>query len=271
MFGRFGPRYATSRNVTFQEDTVLKTVDPRFAEVEVRVTQAAYDLARKSELFNVPRILSYDLTAGVIEFERVMEYVTLGHLIARTPGNLEVIQRIGKALACIHTQLQLPSCLRIPVDAKWMTSDDDMVPIHGDFNTINVGLDENTNAVTVMDWASASGLDRKHTVGPVYLDLAHFVYSLFIHQASHINAMMSLKQRTNVFLDVYQSESGRKIDLSVLADFLLRLNEVLAPGLTERRGVLRCLYYSSICSVGDIVFDGLARQWRKDGKSSKAR
>ncbi len=265
MFG-FGPRYATSDAVTFKKDTVLKKVDPRFMEVEVKITQAAYDLARTSGLFYVPQIIRYDRSSGVIEFERVCGYITLGQLLARTDGDLEIIRRVGRVLAHIHDHLNMPPDLRHPVGSKWLSIDGDVVPMHGDFNTVNVGYKEDTDVIVVLDWASAPSLGARCTTGPRYLELAHFIYSLLIQQANFLKSIGQLRRRTNAFLEGYQAESGQRIDLSILAEFLISFSIALFPVHTKHKNLLKRLYYTGICSVGYIIFKSLAKQWRQAGQ-----
>lgn len=265
MFG-FGPRYATSEAVTLKKDTVLKKVDPRFMEVEVKITQAAYDLARTSGLFCVPKIIRYERSSGLIEFERIKGYMTVGQLLARMDDNLEVIRRAGTVLAHIHDHLRVSPDLRLPVASKWLAPDGDVVPIHGDFNTVNVGYKRETNVIVVLDWASATSLGARCTTGPRYIGLAHFIYSLLIQQANFLKSIGQLRRRTNAFLEGYQTESGKRIDLSILADFLLHFSIVLFPTHTKHKNLLKRLYYTGICSVGHMIFKSLARQWHRTGQ-----
>lgn len=262
MFG-FGPRYARSNAVTLEENTVLKKVDPRFVEIEVKITQAARDLSRTSGLFCVPEIIRYDRSSGLIKFERVEGYITVGQLLARTDDNLEVIRRVGTVLATIHNYLHLTSDLHYAVPSEWLNIGGDVVPMHGDFNTVNVGYKEDTDVIVVLDWASASSLGARCTVGPRYLELAHFIYSLLIQQANFLKSIRQLHRRTNAFLEGYQAGSGQKIDLCILADFLVRFSLALFPVHIKHKNLLKRLYYTGICSVGHIIFKSLAREWHQ--------
>jgi len=263
MFG-FGPRYATSDAVTLEKDTVLKKVDPRFVDIEVRVTQAARELACRSTLFCVPQIIRYNRSSGVIEFERIHGFITLGQFLAKKPDNIIIIRRVGKVLAHIHNHLCVPPDIRQPADSRWISIDGDVVPMHGDFNTVNVGYKEDTNAIVVLDWTSPASLGPRSTVGPRYLELAHFIYSLCIHQANFLKSLRLLRRRANAFLEGYEAELGRQIDLSILADFLLRISLVFFPVHDEHKNVLKRLYYTGICSVGHIMFKTLSREWRQN-------
>ena len=263
MFG-FGPRYATSVNVTLNTDTIVKKVDPLLMEIEVGVSQAAYDLAQTSNLFSVPRIIRYDHKSGTIEYERISRFITLGQLLVKRPNNIEILQKAGKVLANIHSHLEIPSDLRRRVNSEWLNIDSDVVPLHGDFNTVNVGCKEDTNDIIVLDWTSTRRLGPRSTEGPRYLEISHFIYSLLIQQASFLKSIRHLRQRTNAFLEGYQSESGKRIDLCILANFLLHLSIVLLP--IQHENLLKRLYYTGIRFVGHIIFKIMVRQWRRTGQ-----
>ena len=97
MFG-FGPRYATSDAVTLKKETVLKKVDRRFVELEARVTQAAHDLAQTSGLFCSPRVIAYDSATGIIEFEHINGFITLGQFLVEKPDNIIILRRVGREI-----------------------------------------------------------------------------------------------------------------------------------------------------------------------------
>lgn len=263
MFG-FGHRYATSETVTLKKYTVLKKVDRPFAETEVQITQAAHDLAQMSNLFCVPQIIEYDRDSGVIEFERIQGFITIGQFLAKKPDNITILRRVGKVLAHIHDRLCIPLDVCRLADARWLSIGGDVVPMHGDFNTINVGYKKDSDAIVVLDWASPTSLGPRSTVGPRYLELAHFIYSLCIHQANFLKSLRLLRQRANAFLEGYEAELGRQIDLSIISDFLLRISFVSFPVHDEYKNVLKRLYYTGICSVGHVMFKALSREWQQN-------
>ncbi|MCP4613227.1 MAG: hypothetical protein GY845_31435 [Planctomycetes bacterium] len=260
----FGPRYARPDTVTFGKDTVQKRVDNDLVKIEVRVTQAACELARMSSLFHVPRIVEYDLKTGTIVFERIAGYITIGQLLARPGDHHNIIWRIGRVLAHINGRLQLPANLRLPVASQWLRSDSAVVVMHGDFNTINVGYKEDSDTIVVLDWASAPILGPRSTIGPMHLDIAHFIYSLLMHQANFVQAIRHSHRRIELFLDGYQTELGREIDRSILADFLLHISASRHPERIGRKGLLGLFYYGGLATLSHVFFYNLARGWRKN-------
>jgi len=256
MFG-FGPRYATSEAVTLNKDTVVKKVDPLLMEIEVGVTQAARELARTSGLFCVPQIIRYDHRSGVIEFERIEGYITLRQLLSRTDDNLEVIRRVGTVLAHIHGHLRVPHDLRFGVLSQCLSTGGDVVPIHGDFNTINVGYKRETNVIVVLDWASAPILDKRVTMGPRYFDLAHFLRSLLVHQSSTLEAIRRFNCRANMFIESYQKETAKVIDLHTLRGVLLYIT-----GFRIKQQLRRKSFLSAISNVmWYVLLRNLTREW----------
>jgi len=267
MFG-FGPRYATSDAVTLKKETVLKKVDRRFVELEVRVTRAAHDLSQTSGLFCSPRVIACDSAAGIIELERIKGVVTLGQFLAKKPDNIIILRRVGRALAHIHRHLQVSPDLRLPVASKWWAPDSDVVLMHGDFNTVNVGYKEDADVIVVWDWASAPSLGKRCTVGPRYLELAHFIHSLVAQQANFLQSIRHVRRRTNAFLKGYKDGVEQDVDLCILADFLVRFSLALLPIHTRRKSLVKRLYYTSIYLAGHVVFLLLARKWRQAGQFS---
>jgi len=263
MFG-FGSRYATSEAVRLQKYTVLKKVNPRLGEIEIKVTQAARDIARTSGLFYVPQIIEYDRDSGIIEFERIHGFITVGQFLAKNPDNITILRRVGKVLAHIHNYLSVPPDVRQLTDARWLNINGDVVPMHGDFNTVNVGYKEDTDVIVVLDWASPASLGLGRTLGPRHLELAHFIYSLCIHQANFLKSLYLLRRRANAFLEGYEAELGQPIDLSKIADFLLRISLVFCPVHDKDKNVLKRLYFGGIRSVGRIMFKSLSREWRQN-------
>lgn len=256
MFG-FGTRYATSDAVTLKKDTVLKKVDPRFVETEVRVTQVAYDLARTSGLFCVPQVIGYDLRTGLIEFERVNGFITLGEFLAKKPNNTIILRRVGKVLAHIHKHLQVPSDLCLCVASQWLNPNSDVVPLHGDFNTINVGYKKDADVIVVWDWASDPILGARITMGPRYFDLAHFLRSMLVHQPSTFKAIRRFTRRMNLLIDGYHEETGESIDLHTLRGVLLDITT-----FRMREQFRRKSFFSALSNLmWYLIFRKLTKEW----------
>ncbi|MHC4294829.1 MAG: BUD32 family EKC/KEOPS complex subunit, partial [Planctomycetota bacterium] len=181
MFGSFGPRYLHSDAITFTPTSVLKKVEPHLAVLEAEVARAAHNLGQDCALFTTPRVIRYDSSAGIIEFERIEGLVTIGQLLEKEGDGSGILRRIGEILAVIHQHLYLPPYLRRPAGKRWKDRVGEAVALHGDFNTMNVAYNPASDSVVLLDWASARVLGERITVGPRYLDIAQFLRSLAVH------------------------------------------------------------------------------------------
>ena len=254
MFGRFGPRYGRSDAVTFKEHVILKKVDSRTAEIEVRATQAAYELGRTSGLFRVPQVVEYDKITGLIELERIKGYISLGQLLDKAIDTTATIYKVGAALACVHQHLKMPSEICLYIDDEWLTGSRDIVPMHGDFNTINVGCDEEDGEIVILDWASSPILSSISTIGPLYWDLATFLYSLLVHQANFMEAVRFFPCRRRAFLEGYVNNSQTTVDARVLKSMLLRISGQNVRSIVSQRREVKWVPYAVLHGLSHIIF-----------------
>lgn len=262
MFG-FGPKYATSDAVTLKKDTVLKKVDPRFVETEVRVTRAAYDLARTTNLFYVPQIIRYDRNSGLIEFERIKGLLTIRQLLAKKPDDIEILRRVGKALAYVHTNLELPGSLSHHTSLNWECSSEDIVPLHGDFTLTNITYKKDDDLIVILDWASAPALRSRIILGSRYFDVAHFLYNLVVQHQNVFFAGKHFRYWAHAFLEGYEGDHEIPIDCHILYDYLFRIS-----ALHLQLGVLfpwpvhwKYLYYATRRALGHVILMNLTKEW----------
>jgi len=204
--------YADSLAVTFRDTTVVKTMDPAKAEIEVATCQAAFRLSRTNRLFRVPEIVDSDLEKGEIEFERLSGIATLGQWLADNPRDLDVIRRAGTVLAEVHTDLAIPpeNCHRF--SGCWGPYDSDHTPLHGDFNTINVCYKADTDEIVVLDWTTGLDFGPQMNFGPRSIDLSCFLHSLLMHQRDCFSAVSLLRKRAEAFLAAYEQRRGSALD-----------------------------------------------------------
>jgi len=221
----FGREYTHSgaREITYNETSVAKKIHPKYAGMEIAVTEAAHNVAKASGVFYVPRILRKDPDAGVIEFERIDGLVSLRDLFAAETDVLDLLNRAGRTLAYTHEHLELPEELKIKVTLGWECEDSDLVCFHGDFNINNVCYQQQQDRIVVLDWASVGVVSRGKTVGSRYFDLGKFLRSLLCQQYSLLGSISNFNKRAFAFLDGYQHQLGRNLDYCLARKYLLKM------------------------------------------------
>jgi len=164
----------------FNGDIARKTGSPSLLAVEALKTERAAEIGKSSGLFYVPRVVNFDAEAGVLEFERLRDLVTLLDLAIKKDLRLfELLEKTGRALAMIHQQLVLPDEMKYDLPAEWMGPGGENVFIHGDFACINVCFHEPSQQLVILDWSTAPLLDRTPTFGSRFFDVLWFASSLF--------------------------------------------------------------------------------------------
>ena len=197
-------------------DIVQKIGEPSILAVEAEKASRALEIGRDSGLFSVPRVVHFDAEAGVLEFERLSDLVTLLELAARQDHRLPgLLKKTGQALAVVHEKLVLPEELKRELPPEWMATAGENVFIHGDFACINVCLHEPSDELVLLDWSAAPSVGRIPTFGSRYFDILMFVSSIF-HGAPWRRALnWNAKQMAKIFLRGY----GEDVTLNRLSDY----------------------------------------------------
>jgi len=254
-----GKGNSPSKKIEFEELVVIKKVNPELATIEAKVTQAAHDLSESCNLFYCPKVLDYDPQSGTLKLERIEGIIPLADYLNKTGVGIKIIKKVGRTLACVHSRLEVPDDIKRFVPSDWQVSDNDCVILHGDFNLINVCYKEDTDQIVILDWATAPAFKFTGTVGPRYLDLVHFIRSLLLQQRRFTQAIKLFRRRTNAFLQAYQDELGRPIDLSVLGEFICRVNTAILRKQWRRKMLISLAQ----TLVGEVILRNLANQWTK--------
>ena len=116
--------------------------------------------------FDVPDVISFDDSAGVIVFRFVPDTVSL-----RTYFAIETCEclasRCGQALAHIH----LAGAIDKGRVVSW----------HGDYGLANVLYSEDSDRLTIIDWSNAhwTGISPCQSAGSAGVDLGIAIFSLF--------------------------------------------------------------------------------------------
>jgi len=205
--------------VEILDDVVRKSGPPAILAVEAARTRRAAEVGDESGAFYVPRILRADPGSGVIDFERVRHLRDIAHLALaddlRVP---DLVRRAGAALAVIHDRLRLPPDLKIDLPPEWCYGTTRRVFLHGDFNTINVGIDETTGRLVILDWSTAWAVSPMATAGPPCFDLAWFSANLFNIMPWQRVASWPAAAWADLFIKGYLSQCREPPDWNVFRD-----------------------------------------------------
>ncbi len=161
-------------------DFVRKTGESSLLAIEAAKASRGLDIGRDSGLFRVPKVVSFDADAGLLDFERFDDLVTLLDLAVLKDGRLAgLLEKAGRALAAIHEKLTLPETMKYELPPQWLGPCKHNVFIHGDFACINVCYRERSGDLVILDWSAAPSVGRIPTFGSRYFDILMFISSLF--------------------------------------------------------------------------------------------
>jgi hypothetical protein len=249
------------------DDIVRKTGDSTLAAVEAAKASRALQIGEGSGLFIVPKVVSLDAEAGVLEFERLSGLVTLLDLaVHKDPRLSELLEKTGRALAIVHETLVLPDEMKCEMQPEWMGSADEDVFIHGDFACINVCVREPSGELVILDWSAAPSVGRTPTFGSRYFDVLMFVSSLF--HAAPWRRILSWdgKAMALAFLRGYRS-AAPQIDLSRLKDYAPQINRLQKKNISamsRRRRLPRAIgyvaYHTLIRARVNLFLAGMNRE-----------
>jgi hypothetical protein len=223
-------------------DIARKAGESSLLAVEAAKAFRAFEIGRESGLFSVPRVTKFDAEAGVLEFERLSDLVTLLDLAIhedqRLPG---LLKTTGQALAVVHKELVLPEEMKHKLPAEWMAPAGENVFIHGDFACINVCFHEPSDALVILDWSAAPRVGRTPTFGSRFFDVLLFVSSIF-HGVPWQKALSwNAKEMAGIFLRGY-AEAAPEVELNNFKNYspqICRAQRKNVRSLAKQRQSLR--------------------------------
>jgi len=232
----------------FVGNIVRKTGESNMLAVEATKSSRAFEIGKESGLFYVPKVVSFDAKAGVLEFERLSDLVTLLDLAVRKDQRLfELLQKAGQALAVVHEKLILPDEMKYELPSEWMNSPDENVFIHGDFACINVCSHGPSGELVILDWSAAPLVERIPTFGSRYFDILLFTSSIFHGLPYREVFSWNAKGMTDAFLRGYV-KSVPEVKLNRFKNYsskICRLQRKNIRQLARRRHPLRAVGYIS--------------------------
>jgi hypothetical protein len=177
---------------------------------EVRMTQAAYELASGGSLFRVPRVVAYDLSEQWIKLEYIDGTVPLHHLLRQKNAPAEVFDRAARTVALIHRDLQLAPEHRRPLPPEFDRGGPQAF-LHGDLYLINVRYRPATEELVLIDWSSSPLIGMAANWGTVYWDLAFFLRSLVASPPIRLTGKQMRYDLADAFLQTYVTCLGQGV------------------------------------------------------------
>lgn len=210
------------RQVKILDNKVVKVGQSLLMAIEAEKTRRAREIGEASGLFRVPRVLTFDPTAGRLELELLMTIRPLRRMLSDCADWKKLIACIGRSLAVIHDQLCLPAALAAPLSEAWQLAGAEKVVVHGDFGIANVQVDERDGHLVILDWSVAPWLVTRGTIGPREYDVAWFMRDLFFVRRRWGFFSKRAAQEGEIFLENYfaQTEYSQCIDIDVFLRYL---------------------------------------------------
>lgn len=218
-------------NHLFTATTVTKTMNRKDLIPESERTRIAHSLGATSQLFYTPDVEAIDEYRCSITFERIIDFVTFRDLFREDAETCAgIANRVGQALGYIHRHFaeNLPEAL----------ASSPLLRVHGDFNTMNVGLRPSDGALVVLDWSPGRHFERLRIRDPELFEVSHFIYSLVAHHHAPWTIAHTLPRIIDEFLEGYEARRGRTLPRSQIQNQALwisrRLFFEIPPGRPQR-------------------------------------
>lgn len=220
-------------------DIIQKTGEADILKVEAEKASRAFEIGRDCGLFSVPKVVDLDAEAGMLEFERLNDLVTLLEMAIHKDRRLSgLLKKAGQALSIVHEKLVLPEEMKHELPPEWMGPAGENVFIHGDFACINVCFHEPSEELVLLDWSAAPLVGRTPTFGSRYFDILMFINSLF-HGAPWREALIwNAPEMADSFLRGYEETVTLK-GFKNYAPHICRLQRKNIRLLAARRQPLR--------------------------------
>ena len=214
--------------IQFEKNTVRKTADPKRMRIEVEKNRRAHEIGRSSGLFRVPQVLDYDEVKGEAVFERMRDVLPVRKTIVRPRPCMELVERIGRSLAVIHEQLDLPQEMVFPLPSEFAMPNNNVF-LHGDYNIVNVCTAAGSPPLVVMDWQMTSQHGGQATYGSRYFDLLWFVNGMIWMPTVHCLYSDPVAMPAKVFLTAYFHEARMGDENDNLSQYAERLFSLKKP------------------------------------------
>ncbi len=243
-----------SRHLVFNEHTVVKYQGVERTRLELIKTQLGAEIGRTTSLFRTPAIVSHDLAAGSITFERFSGFINLKQALSASRLNARLIERVARTLAVIHNQLSLPDDYAIPLPDFGVEVQMRPVFVHGDFSAQNIFYRAEGDELVVIDWSVTDWLtDGNGTQGPRYVDLTILLQSLFASRPFGPNPIPDPASLGRIFLEAYCQECHHEVRMDEFDRYFYALLSLFRKQCREQMGWRFLAYKPSFWQVQQFV------------------
>jgi hypothetical protein len=232
-------RRVPERAVSVRENEVIKVQDPQASRRERLRTMAGREVGRKTGLFIVPEIVTFDDSRGEIVFER-LKLTGLRQMLADDSRSVELAGQAARALAAIHGHMKLADEATVQSGGF---GPERTVPLHGDFGMRNIFGLSDSDDIAIIDWANADWIGIDTDRGPAEIDVAVFLVSLF-HRS--VIGPWPISRRHEVarhFLSTYATASPQGVSIEGLRSIVTAVSPSFARLNRRLKGSLRALGY----------------------------
>jgi hypothetical protein len=237
------PVPSAARSVSVRVDTVVKIQEPGASRKERLRTLAGREVGRRTGLFVVPEILSFDDASGQITFER-LNLTWMRQALSDPSRSMELVGRAAAALAAIHGQMEsTDEATVVSVGGTGSGPKRSPVPLHGDFGMRNVFYLPASDDIAIIDWSNAGWIGFDADLGPPEIDVAVFLMSLFHRRAFGPWPISRRHAVARHFLATYSSASPYGVDLGILGGIVAASTPSFNQQTRRKKGTLRALGY----------------------------
>jgi hypothetical protein len=253
------PLPTVARAVSVRGDVIVKIQEPAASRRERLRTLAGRDVGRRTGLFTVPEIVSFDDAAGEIVFER-LNLVGLQKALSDRNRSRELVGRAAKVLAAVHGRMEPPEPVASTEPGKGIATEREPVPLHGDFGVFNILFLADSDRMVIIDWANADWIGLEADLGAPEIDIAVFLISLFHRRPFGPWRVSRRHELARHFLATYASVGPRGLDIGSLRAVVSSITPAFVQVTRRLRGNMRALAYRpGLIDLG-LFLRGLAPQ-----------
>jgi tRNA A-37 threonylcarbamoyl transferase component Bud32 len=211
-----------------KNNRVIKSGPSDFLKLEALMTNKAYVVSRKHEIFCVPKVLSFDSSLGILETELIQDISPLKPLLYDKLSLVALLEKTAEAIFIIHDNIVLDKNEIFYLPNNFMDDDCPNTAIHGDFTLRNVQYDVNKRIPVLIDWSFCPKYHMLANYGSRYFDLAFMVNSIF--SSPPYDFIFSDKHRHEMamhFIKSYFRHMQSTIEYGIFTNYLKKLSRIL--------------------------------------------
>jgi len=165
--------------IDIRKNRVVKSGPSEVLELEFLMTNKAYAVSRNHEKFRVPKVLSFDVSLGILEMEFIPNISPLKPLLYEKGHLISLLEKTAEAIFIIHEKLVLEEKETFYLPNMFLDDACLNTAIHGDFTLRNVQYEVNKNIPVFIDWSFCPKYHVLANFGCKFFDIAFMVNSIF--------------------------------------------------------------------------------------------